>query len=362
MIDNQVNLLNLANFGLYEFPKNLDNINYLDLSGNHITEIPYLPKTVHYLNISFNPISNFDFLKNSNVKVLISQGVKYVDFQCFPDSLEMLDCSHCNLKFLPFLNNIKMLKCKGNKLTSLNINEGITNIQASKNMIENINFIPKSLKYLDLRFNKIKFLPPLNENLKNILLEKNPLNIEQLPILPSSFMFYGNAMSVFKNIKDLHKDTAIKYLNGYTFPFSLKLKPEDIKTFDDKKFETSIQYKCEDLIEFDEYDVKDYITKNIDNIIISSNKKLYCYKRSELKKYISLEDNQICSTVSGEILSKLYMREYININELNIIQSYKYSIFELEYKKQISFKDKNDTVYSIKPYTCKSYFEKIQNA
>ena len=115
------------------------------------------------------------------------------------------------------------------------------------------------------------------------------------------------------------------------------------------------------MVEAEEYNIKDYLLKSIDNIVISSNKKLYCYKRSELKKYISLEDNQICSTVSGEILSKLYMREYINTNELAIIQNYKYSIFELEYKKQIYYKNNTDNVYNIKPYRCKKYFEKLQN-
>jgi hypothetical protein len=350
------NSLTISFKGFKELPYISPNITYLDCSNNQIEEIKNLPNNIIMLNCSFNPLKNLDFIKNSNLKILIMEGVKYVNLDYIPNSLEILDCRHCHINKLPELKNIKILKCKGNKLRELSLNNNITYIDASKNKIEKINHIPESLQYIDLSFNKIKSLPKLHEKINLLNLESNPLDIENLPILPSSFIFFSLAKNVFKNVKDIENHTLVKFLNGYEFSLSTNLTFFDIENIDIRKnLNYQGQYICDDLVEFEEYDMYDYLNKSLNNIVIEVNDKFYCYKRNELRKHGEIENNQIHSTVSGETLIKLYMREYVNSEEFNFFQDNRFSVYKLTFKKNIEFNSNVENVYSICPYQLKDF-------
>jgi hypothetical protein len=72
----------------------------------------------------------------------IRKGNKDTKIETIPNSLKFLDCSFCKIRSLPYLNNIDVLICKGNKLVNLTLNNSIQNLDASKNLLVNINKFP----------------------------------------------------------------------------------------------------------------------------------------------------------------------------------------------------------------------------
>jgi hypothetical protein len=347
--------LDISNSNLEELPHIPEDVNYLVCSYNQIKEIKSLPSHIEILDCSFNPLISLRFVKSSNLKILIMNGVKYVDLKNIPDSLEFLECQYCHLSKLPYLKNVRMLKCKGNKLRSLYLNDNIECVDASKNKITKINKIPNKLSHLDLSFNKVQGLPPLHENLKCLSLEENPLCKNNLPILPSCFMYYCLAQQVFKNVKDFDKYTIIKYLNGYEFSLSTYLTWMDTFNIDDRRTYNSFKkYSCIDLIEFEDYDLYEYLNQSLNNIIIEVNNKLYCYKRNEIMR-ISEMDNNMISNNSGETLIKLYMREYINLKEFTLFQNNNFSVFKLIMDKNVLCKNNVEKVYTVKPFRLQDF-------
>jgi hypothetical protein len=358
------NILDISNKGLTELPYIEPHIKFVKCDGNSIEKIDYLPENVIYLDCGFNQLKNLDFLRNSKVERLTIQGNKFIEVKEIPNSLVYLDCRYCNLQKLPKLTNLTFLNCKGNKLKNLNLNNVIETLDASKNTIKRINQIPDSLKYLNLSHNKLTTLPPLHEGIMQLTLGYNQFKLESLPILPSIFCVHSFARMILEGVKGVGKTTYVKYLNGDSFRICDDITYEEYESFDKRNCNVPSNLMCVDLVNAEDYNLIQYLGKNTDNIIIESNRILYCYKRSELIKHIgSFSDNcinyinQIQSMESGEIMYKLYMREFINKQGLDLLMNRRYTVFKLikNEEKIIQHNDNFESPYNVSGMTLQDY-------
>jgi hypothetical protein len=354
------NTLNVSNQGLTELPEIESYINFVDCSGNNIEYIESLPDSVISLNCSFNPLKNLDFIKGSKLQYLYIQGVR-ISISEIPDSLTLLDCKFCRLTELPELKNLTVLNCKGNKLTKLNLNDNLTILDASKNFISSINNFPKNLIYLDLAHNKLSSIPSLHDTITFLKLGDNPFNVENLPPIPVYFSVLSMPKVVFNKVKGINESTIVKYINGDESELCTDITIEDFKSRDRREI-VNINKKimCSDIIMGDEYELIEYLGNNTNNIVINSNGIFYCYKRSELKKHLFVFTNcfinQIISDITGEKLFKLYLREYITIEGLNMIMNRRYSIYKLNKTQRIiNLNDSNEQVYDVSGYSLSDY-------
>ena len=85
-------------------------------------------------------------------------------------SIEVLDLSNKNLTVLPDLSKytkLKVLKCFGNQLTSLdNLPPGLLELYCGYNEITSLNNLPPRLQKLDCSYNKITSLDNLPPGLQ----------------------------------------------------------------------------------------------------------------------------------------------------------------------------------------------------
>ncbi len=361
----QYNTLNLSDKGLKELPEIESYINFVDCSNNNIEYIESIPDNVISLNCGFNPLKSLDFVKNSKLRYLYIQGVKFVPLREIPNTLMYLDCRHCHLESLPDLKNITILNCKGNKIKELILNDFIGTLDASKNLLTNINKFPSNLRYLDLSHNKLKNIPPLHEYIMYLQLGKNPFDVNNLPPIPTNFCVLSFARMIFKDVPGIDDTTPIKYLNGDEIDISTNISLEEYSFFDKRIINTRNMFKihnikCIDIIMSDEYNIAEYLGKNTNNIIIESNGILHCYRRNELKKHImtfvNTFINQISSIITSEKLYKLYMREYISKEDLDNIMNRKYSVYKLEKtERNINYNGNLEKVYKVSCYTFLEY-------
>jgi len=356
----------LKNQGLIRIPDVPESIEYIDCSENDIEEINNLPKSVVYLDCSFNNLKNLDFLKDSNIQYLDIQGNKNIDFENIdlPENLRMLNCSYCKLSNLPNVKNITFLKCKGNKIKELNLrNSKLIGLDASKNYITNVDEIPETLAVINLSNNKLKSLPRLHDSILYLSLQDNKFDENNLPAIPTFFMFLGMSKNIFKNNKNIDQYTAIKYLNGDECDCSTFINYTEYMYMDKRDFNKNVDnIKCMDMIMGDEFNIKEYLTQNSNNIVIENNGTFYCYKRNELKKHVDLKTecgfiNQIENYNTGETLYKLYMREYINKEDFKMITNRLFSIYKLETSRIIKVRGNNETVYKVNAFTVKEYLD-----
>jgi hypothetical protein len=358
------NVLDFSGKNLTSVPEISSNVCSLFLSNNDIQNINFLPPNVKYLDISFNPIKSLDFIKKSKVNVLIMQGVKNIEITEIPDTLIILDCSFCNLKKLPFLKNVSSLKCKGNKLKNLDLNNVLTSLDASKNLITKINFLPDTLKYLNISHNKLENIPDLNENIEILNLSHNKFDINNLPILPSKFMFHGMSKYIFDNNKNYDEQATVTFFNGQEIIINEDIRIEEYLHYDNRKLDKNKEIKCLDIIMGEEYNIEEFLKDNSNNIIINVNNILYGYRRTDLMKHINtMSDigyvNQIFSKACPLKYYKLYMREYINEIDFTKILDKKYSVYVLKTSEfKIFFKGNHERSYDVEAYTLKDFINK----
>ena len=358
------NTLNISNMGLSKLPKIEPYINFVDCSGNNIEYIESIPDTVISLNCGFNPLKSLDFIKNTNLQNLYIQGVR-ISLNEIPETLQLLDCRFCRLKKLPELKNLRVLNCKGNKLTELTLNKFLTTLDASKNYITKINEFPKSIFYVDLSYNKLTSIPSLHEYIMYLKLGNNPFDVENLPSIPTCFSVLSLSRMVFNNVPGINEHTIVKYLNGDEVDLFTNISVDDFSNRDKRNvFFPSEKIKCIDIIASEEYDIQEYLQKNTNNIIIVSNGVHYCYKRSELKKHLftftNCYINQILSENTGEKLFKLYMREYITSRDFNNIMNRRYSVYKLHKTERIiDLNNCLEQVYDVSYYTLSDYLSTI---
>jgi hypothetical protein len=356
-------ILNISYRNLKVLPEISENIKVLICNNNEIENIEYLPKNVLYLDCSFNNLKNCNFIKDTNLHSLIIKGNRDIVIDVIPSSLKFLDCSFCKIKSLPYLNNIEVLICKGNKLVNLTLNESIQNLDASKNLLVNINKFPTNMNIINLSNNKIKELPEFGPNLISLNLQDNPLIIEKIPEIPILFGLLNLTSYVFKNVPKINKHTLIKYSTGDEIPLGKFVNISDVIFKDDRIIPyKNVNIKCIDFITMEEYNMLDFLGLNSNNILLESNGSLFCYRRNELEKHIGSFDhscgysNQIVNRLTGEKSYKLYMREYILEEDYKMLNKRYFSVYKLEKtNRSITINENKEYIYKVTPYTLFEY-------
>lgn len=354
----------IRNKNLTSLPEIPKHITFLDCSKNNIEHIDSLPKNILYLDCSYNRLKNLDFIINSNLISLTIKGIKISIIKEIPKSLTFLNCSRCNLQRLPNLKNVKILICKNNRIKKLYLNDSMLYLDASRNLINFVNKIPKDLICINLFRNKLTNLPNLHENISYLSLGSNKFQPDNLPILPSVLSMYDIPSIIFKyNKPELPDYTLIKYLNGDEIDLSCRLSIEDVMNRDERKCDTENNLICYDIILSEEYNIHDYLEKSSNNIVLDINGNLYCYKRNELKiHYMTSDDynfiNRVRSLGTGEQFVKLYMREFISEEDFELLQCRKYSVYKLEsFDRKIVIKEQKQHSYKVIPYALESYIK-----
>jgi hypothetical protein len=356
-------ILNISYQNLKALPEIPENIKILICNNNQIENIEYLPKNVLYLDCSFNNLKDFNFIKDTNLHSLIIKGNKDTKIEAIPNSLKFLDCSFCKIRSLPYLNNIDVLICKGNKLVNLTLNNSIQNLDASKNLLVNINKFPINMNIINLSNNKLREIPELGPNLISLNLQDNPLIIEKIPEIPILFGLLNLTSYIFKDVPRINKHTLIKYSTGDEIPLGKFVNISDVIFKDDRIIPyKNVNIKCSDFITMEEYNMLDFLGLNSNNILLENNGSLFCYRRNELEKHINMFDhscgysNQIVNRLTGEKSYKLYMREYILEEDYKMLNKRYFSVYKLEKtSRSITINENKEYIYKVTPYTLFEY-------
>lgn len=150
-------------------------------SYNYISKIINIPKTLTKLYCNDNIITTLDNLPN-NIKIINCSCNKIQEFTKLPKKLVELNCD------VNFIKNLDILKD----------NLELTNLSCSRNLLTELNFLPKNLKYLICNLNNLpKYL---NE------LECNDNLIENLDSLPSELIKLSCCINNIKSLDNLPKN------------------------------------------------------------------------------------------------------------------------------------------------------------
>jgi len=124
------------------------NIEKLVLDDNFLTTLPTLPNTIKLLCVRNNP---------NLIKMNIPENVKLLDisntglvYDTFPDSIEKLDTSYCNLRVINHLPiNLNKWYSKKSNICKINCKypDTLTEIDISENPIENPHKINHQILY-----------------------------------------------------------------------------------------------------------------------------------------------------------------------------------------------------------------------
>ncbi len=189
-----------------------------------------------------NTEKNIPYYNNYVCKILTFNSLKYIPkWISFPESLDTLDISRCDLGSLPvgipFPKKLKSLHLNNNNLNSLSEDitfpEDLMFLNLSDN---NLNSIPKSisllknLKYLYLHNNKFKSLPIDFSFLKKLIILD--LSYNEIKIIPKGIIFPENL-----EILNLEINKIELLIDGTSFPKNLKtlnLSSNDLESLPDK--------------------------------------------------------------------------------------------------------------------------------
>jgi len=164
----------------------------LDISNKGITSLP-------------------DLTRFENLKILYCYGNNLTSLPTLPQNLEELSCYYNELTSLPTLpQKLKKLSCFNNKLTSLptlpqklkdlscsyneltslpTLPQNIEEISCSYNQLTSLPTLPQNLRILDCYYNKLTSLPTtLPQNLQQLYCDKNQL--ASLPTLPQNLEYF----------------------------------------------------------------------------------------------------------------------------------------------------------------------------
>jgi hypothetical protein len=357
--------LNVSFQSLKKLPEIKSSVKILICNNNQIEEIEELPPNIIYIDCSFNPLKNLKFLKSSNVKTLIMQGVKKINIDYIPRALKVLDCSFCKIHELPDLSNLEVLVCKGNKIKNLKLNYTLKGLDATKNLLENIDKLPDSLTVLNLSDNRLKNIPNLGSNLFSLSLQNNKFTVDNLPEIPITFGFLNCTSGIFKNVPNMNKHTLIKYSTGDEIPLGKHIDILDIIFKDDRIVNRKVELKCIDFITTEEYNILDFLEYNSNNFIIENNGNLFCYRRNEIEKHINTFNdfgyvNQVSNYITGQKCYKLYMREYISHEDYILLTQRCFSVYKLEKSSRVvKLNNNTENIYKVTPYTLKQYIDSL---
>jgi len=199
-----------------------------------------------------------------NVDVI---NVSYKDLDYLPNlsrfkKLKCLYCDHNKLTSLPVLpENLKMLKCSDNKLTSLLpiLPENLKFLYCYNNNLTSLPVLPKNLKELCCFYNKLTSLPVLSENLEKLDCSNNKLtSFSVLPQKLKALYCYGNPIDklIYNNNPSMLNKNIIILNNFRHLFYCLKYRKIFLKMMEPiikKRYHPSYLY---DLKEDDDLDKK----------------------------------------------------------------------------------------------------------
>lgn len=178
LADNRVESLNIANSKLI----------ILNLAQNRFTSLPKLPKTMTNLNMNGNNINTLTGGVENIIKLGLSlNGLESISPKINFSSLKSLDISRNNLTALPDFQS-----CAPNLVT----------LDFGHNKVKELPNLPKNIKNLNAKNNQLTHLYDLSQfvNLKNIDISFN--EIEELPKLPKSlFSFHAIFNQIYEFIE-----------------------------------------------------------------------------------------------------------------------------------------------------------------
>jgi len=151
------NLITLGNLS------NLVNLKALDCSNNKLTSLNNLPKNLTELICSHNNLNTLD--------------CSYLPY------LQILDCGYNEMSFLNYGNNLKMLECENNKLTTLHPTKSTTTLITLHCHNNFLTTLPnyKILKFLNCSKNQITKLCDY-KMLEELYCDNNKIsNLSNLP-------------------------------------------------------------------------------------------------------------------------------------------------------------------------------------
>ena len=195
-------ILNCSYNKLHKLPELPLSLRELDCSYNTLSNLPELPIGLHHLDCSSNNLLCIPWL-NKNLELLnCSRNIHLITIPTLNDKLKSLICFRCDLYTLPPLKNIERLFCEHNSLHNLPelpkrliyldcsynrldylpaLNNCLLTIECSNNTLKSIPPLPDSMDYVDCSRNHLTELPALNRNLRHLICSYNQLR--QLPVL-----------------------------------------------------------------------------------------------------------------------------------------------------------------------------------
>ncbi len=108
-----------------------------------------------------------------------------VEINKLPNKLITLDCSRNKITKLPSIlpSTLEKITCKNNYINMINLSNlnMLSELKVDNNSIEDLKFIPKSVKTLYISNNKLKTLPQLPFQLKHLHCSNNELDVLNIP-------------------------------------------------------------------------------------------------------------------------------------------------------------------------------------
>lgn len=197
---------------------NFKNVVKLDVSLNVIEFFTFPPNIVK-ADISGNCLVSIDDFPNSLVKLICNDN-KLTNFQKINDNLKYIDMSDNVFKELPmFPESMQYIIAKNNDIDKIWwIPENLVVLDLDNNRIKELSYsiikFPKSLKCLDFSNNMINDLPDLPLGIEEVYLEGNRL--EEVPFIPITVKVLDVSDNCLNQIpNDLKKrNIKLKYSNN----------------------------------------------------------------------------------------------------------------------------------------------------
>ena len=169
-IPKQIKNLFIDNNLLTEIPdlSDFDKLNTMDCTANMITKIGGLPMNLKEFVCRNNQLTDISILKKSADLERLDISGNIINYIPRLSKLKILICNECELTQLPPLDSIEIIRCRNNRLNSINQNY-------------------KYLKLLDCSANQIKQLP-FFENLEELMCDCN--QIANIPIFPKLYFIH----------------------------------------------------------------------------------------------------------------------------------------------------------------------------
>ena len=160
---------------------------HINLSNQNLDDLPeyiYNNRTIRAISCHNNNITNLDRLSElTKLEFLLCNNNNLTELNNLPNSLRILNCSDNKITELTIPQSLRYLICDKNQITKLSNLENamnLTHILCQFNSLENLNYLPKSLKLLWCYNNKIKKLPNIPSNIISLECMNNYLQYNTL--------------------------------------------------------------------------------------------------------------------------------------------------------------------------------------